>query len=495
MTLVEQLERNARELPDKTAIIFHDTVLSYRELNDTVNRAANALLGLGVRKGDRVGLMLPRIPELVISFLAAAKVRGIVAPVNSELPAEKVKTVMESISMRCLIVHSSFSELLSGGSQMPVITVGENAGKHLFWDEILKREKSYNPGFDIKNDDVVYLNYTSGCAGDSKGAITTHANIYYNTIASVDALGLTPDDVHVCMFAPFAHPHEIFARSLYLGGTGVLVDRIYPKSLAEAISSHRVTCVMGLAPMYENLLEALEHRRYDISSLRIPESGGMHTLTDLVEKFRQKTGVPVIPVWGSTETTGIAIANRPGSRIIPGSIGKPCPYYEVKIADDKGSEVPHGEIGEMVFKGPAVVQGYYENVSECKIYFRDGWFYSGDLGRRDDESNFYFAGRKTGMMKVAGLKVYPLEIESVLMEHPGIKEAAVVSAKDKLRGEVPRAVIVARNGRQLTEKEILVFCRERLAHYKVPRIIEIRAALPKIGSGKIDKKALQGECE
>ena len=201
----------------------------------------------------------------------------------------------------------------------------------------------------------------------------------------------------------------------------------------------------------------------------------------------------MIPVWGSTETTGIAIANRPGEDLIPGSIGRPCDFYEINIVDECGEELEPGEIGEMVFKGPAVIQGYYMDEANSKKCLRDGWYYSGDLGRKDESGHFYFVERKAGLMKVAGLKVYPLEIELVLMDHPDIKEAAVISAKDRLRGEVPKALIVTKDGRELTEKEILGFCKGRLAHYKIPRIIEIRESLPKIGSGKINKMALQME--
>jgi acyl-coenzyme A synthetase/AMP-(fatty) acid ligase len=497
MTLVEMLERNAREIPQKTAIIFHGSKLGYGELNDTVNRTANVLLELGVKPGDRVGLMLPRIPELIISFLAVAKARGIAAPINSELPEQRIRSILDSILPRCLIVHTAFLDHLQGavpeGVSTQIIAVGEGNGNgnHRCWNRLIAGGKTNNPGLDIKDEDIVYLNYTSGSTGNPKGAITTHANIYYNTIAAVDTLRLTPDDVHLCMFAPFAHPHEIFARPLYLGGSMVLVDKIYPRPLAEAIANHQVTCMMGLAPMYENLLGVLEHKSYDLSCLRVPESGGMYTRPELIERFSRMVGVPIIPVWGSTETTGIALANRPGEYMPPGSVGKPCMFYEARIVDERGTQVPTGEVGEMIFKGPAVVRGYYENGKTC---LKDGWYYSGDLGRMDEAGNFYFVERKTGMMKVAGLKVYPLEIELVLMSHPHIKEAAVISAKDRLRGEIPKAVIVTNNGNGLSEKEVVEFCRQRLAHYKLPKIVEIRESLPKIGSGKINKNALQEEC-
>lgn len=499
MALIESLEKNAGEIPEKPAIVFYDDKINYRELNETVNRLATGLSGVGVKKGDRVGLMLPRIPELIIGFLGVVKSGGIAVPINFELTVENIDAILKSIMPRCLIVHSQFINIIhksvSRELQIPLIVVGDDgvaAGSDLLWNDILKKGSFRNPACDSKADDIIYLNYTSGSTGNSKGAVTTNANIYWNTVASIDALGLQRDDVHLCLFAPFAHPHEIFARPIYLGGTLVLVDTIYPKSIADAISRHKVTCMMGLAPIYENLLELLKHKDYDLSSLRIPESGGMYTRTDLMEKFYQKLGVSIIPVWGSTETSGIAIANRPGSKMCRGSIGRPCMSYEVKIVDEDGSELQPGETGEMIFKGPGVVLGYYDTIND-KNCFRDGWYYSGDLGRVDESGNFFFVDRKSGMMKVAGLKVYPHEIERVLVEHPDIKEVAVISAKDRLRGEVPKCMIVVREGKHLTEKDVLSFCKERLAHYKLPRIIEIRESLPKMGSGKINKKVLQME--
>jgi long-chain acyl-CoA synthetase len=497
MTLGKLLERNAKALPEKIAIVFHDRKLTYRQLNETVNRMATGLMHLGMNKGDRIGLMLPRIPELVIGFLAVAKAGGIAVPINFELAAEGTQAVLDRTLPRFLIVAEQFSEqlrtFLTPNHRTSVITTGKPVNGWASWNDVMEMGTPDDPALENKVGDVVYLNYTSGSSGNSKGAVTTHSHIYWNTVASVEALGLMPEDVHLCMFAPFAHPHELFARPLYLGGTFVLLENIYPKSLAKAITDNRVTCMMGLAPMYETLLEVLEHKPYDLSSLRIPESGGMFTRLDLIERFQKKLSVPIIPVWGSTETTGIALANRPGRDVVPCSAGRPCPSYEVKIVGDEGEELPLGEIGEMVFKGPAVVQSYYEDEADTAACFRDGWYYSGDLGRQDQQGNFFFVERKRGMMKVAGHKVFPLEIEQVLLDHPQIQEAAVISATDRLRGEVPKAIIVPKNGSRLTEKEVFVFCMERLAQYKLPRIVEIRESLPKTGSGKINKKILQTE--
>lgn len=498
MTLVQMLERSAAAHAQKAAIIFHGRVITYGELNRKVNRLSSSLIRLGLSKGDRIGLMLPRTPELVIAFMAAAKCGAIACPVNYELAPEKISEVLKDISPKFVFAYGELAQVAK--ASMPpapgsmIVEAGERReGGGLHLDGLLEEGSDQDPAIEIKETDTVYLNYTSGTTGDSKGAITTHSNIYWNTIASVDAFEFTEDDVHLCMFAPFAHPHEIFARPLYLGGTMVLLDTVFPKSLAEAISAHKVTAVMGLAPMYENLLELLENRDYDLSSLRVPESGGMYTRPELIERFRQRLGVPIYPVWGSTEATGIALANRYGAPVRPGSVGMSCMSYEVKIVDEEGVELPAGEVGEMLFRGPAVVSGYYEKQEATEKAFRDGWYASGDLARRDTEGYFYFVERKTGMMKVAGLKVFPTEIELAILDHPGVKEVSVISVRDRLRGEVPKAIVVAKAGVELSARELLGFCKNRLANYKIPRVVEFRQELPKTPSGKINKKTLQME--
>lgn len=496
MTLVEMLERNARELPDKVALIYKDLKLTYRELNAQVNRLAHALLDLGAQKGDRLGFILPRVPELIITFLAGAKVQGVVAPLNYELTRKETTDILQNLRPRFLVVHESFvslgHEAMPPGLEVKIIVTGRGGpGGDLLWEEIVKNQALHNPSLEVKDDDVVYLNYTSGSTGKAKGALTTHAHIFWNTRSAVETLELTPADVHLCLFAPFAHPHEFLARPLYLGGTLVLLDTIRPKSIAKTIEDHQVTCFMGLAPLFMTLLEGAAAGKFDLGSLRVPESGGMHTPVELIHKFEARFGVPIYAVWGSTETTGIAIANVPGRQVVYGSMGKPCKYYEVKVVGEDGRELLSQEIGELIFRGPGVVSSYYERDADHYNSFKNGWYYSGDLGKRDEDGNFYFIDRKSGMLKVAGHQVYPLEIELKLMLHPDIREAAVIGISDDLRGEVPKAIVVSNDGIMLDKREIIRYCMEEMAHYKVPREVEFREELPKIGSGKINKKALK----
>jgi long-chain acyl-CoA synthetase len=245
--------------------------------------------------------------------------------------------------------------------------------------------------------------------------------------------------------------------------------------------------MMAVASIYDALARLPESFSVDLSSLRIPESGGMHLNPVLAYKFRERFGVSILPVWGSTETTGIALATPIHEGYRPGSMGKPARYYEVKVLGDYGEELPPDRVGEMAVKGPGVCSGYYHQSEETDIFMKDGWFLTGDMVKMDCDGYYYFASRKNGMMKVAGLKIFPTEIEDILAGHPNIKAVAVVKSQDEddLHGEVPKAVIVVKDGAEVSKSEIRKYCEERMSKHKVPRIIEFRNELPMTPGGKI----------
>ena len=492
VTLHELLKRAAEAHPLKPAIIYGDEIITYQSLEEITSRLANSLIHIGIKKGDRVGVLLPRVPEMVISYIALSKCGAISFSISHESPTGEVDRILSQARPSVLIVQSNYLELLEAIPRTTnLVVVGDAPGNGMYsFQDLVRKGEVRSCPVPVLSQDIFYLNFTSGATGIPKGAVTTHENIFYNTLGAVEALGLREDDVHMCMFAVYSHPHEIFSRPLFLGGTLVLLDTIYPKSMGRAIQENRVTCMMALPPFYEMLLDLREVGGYDLTSLRIAESGGMHTHEDLKDRFMQKFGIRITAVWGSTETTGIAIANKWGEAHKKNSIGTACRYYDVRIVDDNGRELPSGEIGELVFRGPGVVSGYYNGQSENESFPDGGSYYSGDLGMRDDEGYFFFSGRKSGMLKVGGWKVYPLEIEIVLNSHPGIREVAVVGVNDKKRGEVPKAVIVPERGAGLTKRDITNFCKGRLTHFKIPRIVEFVEELPKLPSGKSDRKAL-----
>ncbi len=498
MTIVEMLERNAGILPEKTAIIFGNSKISNRELHERSKTLANFLISTGLRKGDRVGLALQKTPEVITAFLGIACAGGIVFPVDYHQTHENIEYLLKQTGPTMMIVDGQFQDLISQFKEhcleKNIIVVGQKeTGQHLSWDDVFARPLLDPPDVQIRDEDIVYLNFTSGTTGFPKGAVTTHANIYWNTLSAIESLGLTEEDIHVCMFPVFSHPHELFARSLYLGGTAVLVDGIYPKTVAAAISEHRVTCMMAVASIYDTLARLPLSAPFDLSSLRIPESGGMYTHPTLEEKFRERFGVSIIPVWGSTETSGIALVSPVSGERRPGSMGKPSPYYEVKVVGDDGEELAHDEVGEMLIKGAGVCSRYYNQPEETKIYMKDGWYCTGDMVKKDRDGYYYFASRKSGMMKVAGVKVFPLEIEGVLLNHPLIEEAAVIKIQDRLRGEVPKAIIVVKQGFEISKDEVQKYCEEKMSRIKVPSVIEFRTKLPKTPGGKILYRELQAE--
>jgi long-chain acyl-CoA synthetase len=489
-TVTGALSHWAAARPEKMFIHSAHGSFSFAESNSIALRLAGFLSANGVQAGARICLLLPRRPELAFSFFAANFARCLPVPVNYLETPESVKSTLALLAPAVIIVDESVvsKDILNFLKKCGALVVSAGGGTeepHSFvrWNDCLQ----HNPLSElpeISPEDAAYLNFTSGSSGQPKGAVCTHANIYWNTSSAIEVFDLREEDVHLCMFAAFAHPHELFSRALYTGGSLVLLPEISPKAIVRAVKQYHVTCMMGLAVMHKMLAE---HCADTLPTLRIAESGGMFTPSALQENFFAAFHVPLLPVWGSTETTGIALANAPACRRTDGAMGKPCPHYQVKLADEQGCEVRQGEIGELLISGPAVVSAYWENMP---FPGQNGWYCSGDLAWQDSDGFYHFVERKNGMIKVAGLKVYPLQIEQALLRHPGISEAAVVGMKERRHGSVPQAFVVPQAGAQLETDELIQFCRQHLASYMVPRQFIFLAALPKTGGGKINKKAL-----
>jgi long-chain acyl-CoA synthetase len=443
-----------------------------------------------------VGLLLTKGPEALIAFLGIAAAGGVAFPVDYNHTKDQIQFILNLTQPSALFVDAKFQSMLSElNPHCPedriIVAGGEPEAEFSKWEDIAA--EGIGPSMpDANEEDTVYLNFTSGTTGAPKCAMTTHANIYWNTVSAVERLKLTGEDVHLCMFPVFGHPHELFARPVLLGGTLVLVDNMSPGAIAKAISENDVTCMMAVATIYRSLVRYHASHPIDISSLRLAESGGMHTDPGLVAEFLERFNAPIVPVWGSTETTGVALANSPDGEYRAGSVGQPCPRYEARIIDETGKDSDPGEVGELLLRGPAVCQGYYGNTEETAGHMKDGWFHTGDLARRDADNYFYFAGRKSRMMKVAGLKVFPTEIEDVLNSCPGIVEAAVVRTEDSSRGEAPKAVVVLEKGTDLKDMDIRAYCEQKLSKYKIPRVIQFVDQLPKSVGGKVLYRELEG---
>lgn len=493
-TIVEMLAENAERFPEKTAIRFYNRETTYQILHQESNSLANFLVAKGLGLGDRVGLLVDKTPEVITSFLGVTRAGGAVLPIDFNQPLHQMQYLFDLTRPRILIVSESHQHLLSCLT-LPenhicsvIIGTSDSSGNYE-WDHVIENHKGGMCQVSVSLDNVAYLNLTSGTTGSPKCAVTTHANIFWNTYCAIKALCLTSDDVHLCLFPVFAHPHELLARPLYLGGTLVLLDKISPKTISSVISQNGITCMMAIASIYQALIRLHESAPFELPTLRLPESGGMHTPLTLLKEFEERFHRRITPVWGSTETTGIALAMTPDMSYKPGSVGKPCLIhgvgYNVRIVDGAGMDVQDGEVGEMIIKGPGVITSYFGDADETRKCLKDDWLYTGDMFKKDTQGYFYFAGRQQGMMKVAGLKVYPIEIEETLLSHPDVAEAVVVKVQDVLHGEIPRAIIVLKENVSLDKRDVRLFCEQRLSKYKIPRIIEFLSELPKTSGGKI----------
>jgi long-chain acyl-CoA synthetase len=306
----------------------------------------------------------------------------------------------------------------------------------------------------------------------------------------VDALGLTTDDVHLCMMPVFVHPHETIMRPLYLGGAMVLCDMIGARSVAESCHKHKVTALMAVAAIYETLLRLPDGAGNPFVGLRLAESGGMHVPSALAVGLRERFGLDILPVWGSTETTGVALANRPGEGYAPCCLGRPVAGYDVAVVREDGGACAPGEPGELVVSGAGVCPGYFGEEARPEFRLYGGRFRTGDEVFFDGSGRYFFAGRQSMLLKVGGMKVFPVEIEEALRQHPDVAEAVVIPVADALRGEAAKAVVAPRNGTVLTAGELRRFLSKRLHRLKMPRVIEIRDALPRTPGGKIAWRAL-----
>ncbi|MBU1881184.1 acyl--CoA ligase, partial [bacterium] len=433
MTLDSMLERAARSNPDKVALIEINKQLTYLDFDNQVSALANGLLNLGIKPGDCVATLIPKSIEAVVAFMAIVRAGGIAAPINMRQKADALRVNFKQINPFAVIadplyypIINKFYEPIQPQGRV-ILTGTTRTNGSISYENLIESESTRSPELKLKDTQIAYLNYTSGTTGIPKGAITTHENLTWNTKGAVETFKMNSEDVHLCMFSIYAHPHEIFCRSIYLGGTAVILDSMYPKTIARAIDEFKVTCVMAVPPFFRSLFPVIKSKRFDFSSLRIPEAGGVYSPPEFCQEFEDLFEKRFLPVWGSTETTGIALATPVDGDHRHGSLGKPVKGYEVQVLGAGGREASADETGELAISGPGVVQGYFNLPEDSERVFHTGVCRTGDMVRRDEDGFYYFLGRRSGLMKVAGMKVYPQELEQCLLKHPGIAEAAVVS--------------------------------------------------------------------
>lgn len=501
MNISEIVERNAKNSPYRNAVISGDREITWLDFNRMINRLGNSLLKLGIKKGDRVAIYLPNSLEYLITYFAVARIGAVAVPFNILYKAAEIKYIVNNAEA-CVMVASqkeAQENVIGIREQLPslkkLIIVGEKAiYDTLLFSDLLKEEKDSLEIVSCEPDDILTILYTSGTTGNPKGAMLTHNN--YCQQADLNACYILHINDQDLMLTAAPYCHIFFVSTvlgpMYKGATVVVMPRFSPEMALEVISNYKVTHFAGVPTMYIYMLNHFRKNPgdYDLSSLRVVLSAGSAMPGEYIPKIEETFGVDYCEMYGATETCSNVTYERVGHNKA-GSIGLPAHTWEIKIVNEEGAEVRTGEVGELLVKGPGLFKGYWKMPEATEAAFRDEWFYTGDLGYKDDEGYFFIVGRKKEMIICGGYNVYPREIEELLVTHPGILEAAVIGIHDREKGEVPKAFIVPKAGSKLCEADIISFCKENLAAYKLPRVIEFLVELPKTSTGKILKRELK----
>ena len=504
-SLADVLPSQAEARPDKPALIAGDREITYRELEERSRRAAGALAGLGVGKGDRVALLLGNVPEFVEVLHGAWRIGAAAAPLNVMLTPEEAGYVLADAEARVVVAERSLApsvlavrDRLAGLEQVLVTGRGPSPRRTASYEKVLGRAGD-PAAVEVGEDDLALLAYTAGTTAQPKGAMLTHGNLAANLdqLREVPALREVESDV-VLVALPLFHIYGLNATLgvvLREGGTAVLVERFDPVGTLALVARHRVTVLPGAPPMFGAWLAAAEGRDVDLSSVRLAVSGAAPLPASILEAFRERFGITIWEGYGLTETAPVVTTNALGDEARLDSIGLVLPGVEVRLLDDHGEEVEEGDPGEMVIRGPNVFAGYWHRPEETEAAFLDGWLRTGDIAYREEDGYLHIVDRTKDLIIVSGFNVFPKEVEEAIALHPKVTECVVLGVPDERTGEAIRALVVVRPGEVLTEDEVLDRCRDTLARFKWPREIEFVEALPKHVTGKVLRRALREEGE
>lgn len=499
-SLGRMLKVSAEKFKEHSAVIFNHQTTTYNQLEKFSSQIANFLVSQGVVKGDRIALYCINSPYFIAAYFGIVKTGASVIPINLLLSAEEIHFILTDSGAKGIFYFEALENNIAKiQDKLPdmkfMVAVGKAGMKeaiplsHIF--------SEYLPSFEIpelnQKEDVAAILYTSGTTGYPKGAMLTHRNILFNVTSILQVMNVDEKDIFLTVL-PLFHAFGATAGMicpLAVGATIAAVPRFAPAEVAEIIKETKSTIFLGVPSMYKLLADLPDDYNSYLSSLRFCISGGDALPLQILQKFEKKYNVLIYEGDGPTECSPVTAVNPIGGKRKIGSIGKAIPGVDIKIVDDDGKEVKRGEIGEIVVKGENVMKGYFNKPEETKEAFWGEYFRTGDMGYVDEEDYFYIVDRKKDMIIVSGMNVYPRMVENVIRRHPAVEEVAVVPAPHPVHNEVPRAVIVLKEGKTATEKEIIHFCSQHLGRHEVPRIVEFVKELPKTPTGKILKRELR----
>ncbi|MDJ0846863.1 MAG: long-chain fatty acid--CoA ligase [Myxococcota bacterium] len=488
------LQGSADQRPDHPALRLGEREISYRELDRAARGVAKALHDRGVEPGDRVAIMIPNVPEFTIAYFGTLYAGCTVVPLNVLLSAPEVTYHLQDSGAKLLFFHPLFAAPAQAGAQeagTPAIVAGGEG------DETLAALAAGDPvsGLHATSPvDTAVILYTSGTTGKPKGAELTHSNLLVNSAIVVPKLvPIGADDVALATLPLFHSFGQTCIQNAFIGmgATFTLLPRFTPEDAFEILQRDRVTLFAGVPTMYFALLHHEEADRFDLSSLRFCLAGGAAMPVEVMRAFEAKYGVEILEGYGLSETSPVASFNMRDRPRKPGSIGYPVWGVEMCILDENDEPVPDGEPGEICIRGHNIMKGYLGRPDATAETLRGGWFHSGDVGIRDEDGSYRIVDRKKDMILRGGFNVYPREVEEVLYAHEHILEAAVIGVAHESHGEEVKAYVVTREASGLLADEVVAWCKERLAAYKYPRLVEFVDELPKGPTGKILKRELK----
>ena len=525
ITLSQALTRSAEKFPNHTALNYMGKKITYRELNELVNRFARALIDMGVKPADKIAVCLPNIPQVIISNLAILRI-GAVAVQNNPLYTERELEYQLNDSDSKLMITLTLLipriQKIKPNTQINKI-IGCHINTYLPFPKkqlfpFVKKDmyRKVEPTEDVRVfgdlignfssdpvedasqwDELAALLYTGGTTGVSKGVMLSHANL------SCDAQqfagwfpDINPGEERLMGNFPVFHIAGFAAIQNFItwqGWENIMVPRPEPKINIELIKKHNPTFLPGVPTIFVGLLAEPDFRKLDFSAMKGFFSGAAPLAADTIKDLNELTGAMMCEVYGSTETTAMVSITPWGGKIKPGTVGVPVADTDIKIVavDDPDRELEIGQPGEVAIKGPQIMMGYYKKPEETAEVLKDGWFFTGDIGQFDDDGYLTIVDRKKDMIIAGGYNIYPVELDGVLMGHPKILEACTIGLPHEYRGETVKAFIVTKEGQELTEDEVAAYCKENLAAYKVPKLIEFIDELPKSAVGKILRRKLK----
>ncbi|MCM8800107.1 MAG: acyl--CoA ligase [Candidatus Omnitrophica bacterium] len=497
MKITPLLIDNAKKYSHKSALIFQNEPISFLQLKDNAFKLAQALLKLGLKKSDKIAIYLPNCPQYFYSYLAIWSCGFVAVPLDFMLTEEEIVSCLRHSEAKAIIMQPKpnvrIENIKLNCLQLKeIIVTKEKISGTLSLIELIQKQSSIPPCVEINPQDLAAIFYTSGSTGRPKGVLTNYLQIEAPAKAMSYFVNLNDNDIALCAL-PLSHLGGlVFLQGLvYLGSSVVLMERFIPLEFLRNIQEYKVTCFWLVPQMYYAILQLKEFETFDFSSLRFITVFGAPGSFEQIKRFHKYCpNAKLFHGWGMTETQGPTIVSGPDSKKIE-SIGRPLPWVEVKIFDEDDKELPTGQVGEIVIRGEQISVGYYKDPQLTQQTIRNGWFHTGDLGRFDEEGDLYIVGRIKEMIKVAGQICFEPEVETVIMKHPEVIECAVVGVPDKLRGEVPKAFVVLKEGSKLGFEDLREFCRKHLAHFKIPHYFEFLKELPKTRSGKVDKTKLR----